>query len=182
MNRHMTRALLALYPRAFRDRYGAELASVTDQLIKGGEITQLRATLSLVHGAALEWWRLLFCSRRAVEAMAAAAIIAVAGSLYITGQAPPLSTAASARSTSPRHGSSLLAGCRLLIQTEPGGQFVVPALVRLQTNRRPSTFTMKVPPSLLHETQSLAGPVVFCLKSPGPLAQIQLQLQGVRKP
>ena len=32
MNRHLLRALLALYPRPWRDRYGAELASLTEHL------------------------------------------------------------------------------------------------------------------------------------------------------
>ena len=39
MNRHLLRVLLALYPRAWRDRYGAELAGLTEDLISAGEIT-----------------------------------------------------------------------------------------------------------------------------------------------
>jgi hypothetical protein len=100
MNGHLMRGLLALYPRAFRDRYGAELASVTDDLISAGELTPLLAVLNLVCGAALEWGRVLFSSRRVVQAMAAAAIVAVAGSLYVTSAARPPSTAASAHSGS----------------------------------------------------------------------------------
>jgi hypothetical protein len=100
MNSHMMRGLLALYPRPFRDRYGAELASVTDELISAGDVTPLFAALSLVWGAALEWGRLLFCSRRAVQTMAAAAIMAVAGSLYLTSQVWPQSRPASVHSAS----------------------------------------------------------------------------------
>lgn len=100
MNGHLVRGLLALYPRAFRDRYGAELASLTDELISAGEITPLLAALSLAGGAALEWGRVLFSSRRAVQAMAAATIVAVAGSVYLTSQARPPSPPASAHSGS----------------------------------------------------------------------------------
>jgi hypothetical protein len=100
MNSHLMRGLLALYPRAFRDRYGAELASVTNELIGAGEITPLLAALNLAYGAALEWARVLFNSRRTAQAMAAAAIVAVAGSLYITSQAPPQSMPATAHSNS----------------------------------------------------------------------------------
>ena len=78
MNGHLMRGLLALYPRAFRDRYGAELASVTDERISAGELTPLLAALNLACGAA--FWLLLFHSRRTVLAMAVAAIMAVAGS------------------------------------------------------------------------------------------------------
>jgi hypothetical protein len=94
MNRHLMRVLLALYPRAFRDRYGAELASLTNDLVSAGEITSLRAVLNLVCGATLEWGRLLFHSRRVAQSMAAAAIVAVAGSLYLTSEARPQSTPA----------------------------------------------------------------------------------------
>jgi hypothetical protein len=100
MNRHLMRGLLALYPRAFRNRYGAELASLTDDFIRAGEITPLLAGLSLAGGAVLEWGRVLFSSRRAVQAMAAAAIVAVAGSVYLTSQARPPSPPASVHSGS----------------------------------------------------------------------------------
>ena len=106
MNRHLLRALLALYPRAFRDRYGTELASLTDELIRAGEITPLLAVLNLAGGAALEWGRVLTGSRRAALAVAAAAVMAAAGSFivaaagifYVTGHARPPGTAASAGS------------------------------------------------------------------------------------
>ena len=93
MNGHLMRGLLALYPRAFRDRYGAELASVTDERISAGELTPLLAALNLACGAALEWGRVLFHSRRTVLAMAVAAIMAVAGSLYVASHVRPQSNA-----------------------------------------------------------------------------------------
>jgi hypothetical protein len=100
MNRHLMRGLLALYPRAFRDRYGTELASVTDELIRGGELTPLLAAVNLLGGAALEWGRVLVYSRHAAQAMTVAAIMAVAGSLYVTSHARPPSTSASVHSSS----------------------------------------------------------------------------------
>jgi hypothetical protein len=83
MNGHLLRGLLALYPRTFRDRYGAELARLTDELINAGEITPLLTVLNLAGGAALEWGRVLTGSRRAALAVSAAAVMAAAGSLVI---------------------------------------------------------------------------------------------------
>jgi protein-S-isoprenylcysteine O-methyltransferase Ste14 len=79
MNRRLVRWLLALYPRAWRDRYGPEVASLTGELISAGEATPLRAGLNLIAGAAIERERALARSRRAVLASAAAAITAAAG-------------------------------------------------------------------------------------------------------
>ena len=98
MNRPLLRALLALYPRPWRDRYGAELASLTGDLISAGEITPLSALLNLAGGAALEWGRVLAGSRRAAAATALAAIMTVAGIFYLTSPARPPSGPASVRS------------------------------------------------------------------------------------
>src|ERR1700722_3877703 len=46
--------LLALYPRAWRDRYGREVGDLTDELIRAGDTTPLRAGLGLVAGATVE--------------------------------------------------------------------------------------------------------------------------------
>jgi hypothetical protein len=78
MNRRLTRWLLALYPRYWRDRYGTEVASLNEELINAGETTPLRAGLNLLAGAAVERGRALAASRHAVLAAAAAAIIMVA--------------------------------------------------------------------------------------------------------
>ncbi len=59
MNRRLVRRLLRLYPRAWRERYGSELASLADELISAGETTPLRAGLNLFAGAAVERWRAL---------------------------------------------------------------------------------------------------------------------------
>ena len=111
MNRHLMRGLLALYPRAFRDRFGAELASLTDDLISAGEFTPLLAALDLLGGAALEWGRVLACSRHAAQAMAVAAIIAVAGSMYVVGHVRPHNTPASVRGVSAPAFIGPNAGC-----------------------------------------------------------------------
>jgi hypothetical protein len=111
MNRHLMRGLLALYPRAFRNRYGTELASVTDELIRGGELTPLLAAVNLLGGAALEWGRVLAYSRHAAQAMTVAAIMAVAGSLYVTSHARPPSTPASVHSAGPAAANSPGVGC-----------------------------------------------------------------------
>ena len=72
------RRLVALYPRAWRDRYGGEVADLTDELISEGRTTRRRAGLELVQGAAVEHGRALARSP-AAGLGAAAAIIAGAG-------------------------------------------------------------------------------------------------------
>src|SRR6202044_1378726 len=53
------RRLVALYPRAWRERYGGEVADLADELISEGRTTRLRAGLELVEGAAAEHGRVL---------------------------------------------------------------------------------------------------------------------------
>ncbi len=119
MNRRVTRLLLALYPRAWRDRYGAEVASLTDELIRAGETTPLPAGLNLVAGAAVERARALAGSRSALAVTSAAAIVAmVGGAFVVTGGARP--------GSGPRG----LASANCLV--EPPLQVVVPAAVRLR--------------------------------------------------
>jgi protein-S-isoprenylcysteine O-methyltransferase Ste14 len=69
MSRRM-RWLLALYPRAWRDRYGREVADLTGELIRAGDTTPLRAGLDLAATAAAERGRAL--SRPAAAAARAA--------------------------------------------------------------------------------------------------------------
>ena len=54
-----TRWLLALYPRAWRDRYGREVADLTEELIRAGDTTPLRAGLDLAATATVERARAL---------------------------------------------------------------------------------------------------------------------------
>ena len=50
----MNRRLLALYPLPWRERYGDELAELSDDLIAAGETTPLRASLDVIAEAARE--------------------------------------------------------------------------------------------------------------------------------
>jgi protein-S-isoprenylcysteine O-methyltransferase Ste14 len=71
MSRWPVRRLVALYPRAWRERYGGEVGDLTDELISGGQTTRLRAGLELVEGAAVE-------HGRALARSPAAALVSVA--------------------------------------------------------------------------------------------------------
>jgi hypothetical protein len=175
MNGHLMRVLLALYPRAFRDRYGAELASLTDDLIGAGELSPLLAVFNLVWGAALEWGRLLFYSRRAAQAMAAAAIVAVVGSLYVTSQARPQGTPASTHGASAPMMTYQSGGC--VFWTGPSGSVAIlpPAMAGKKAATKPGRFsqvpmrqTGAVPGKLSFKTLRLPGGVVHASSGPGP--------------
>jgi hypothetical protein len=85
MNRHLTRLLLRLYPRAYRDRYGAEVVRLTEELIAAGEVTPAQGALNLAAAGIAERGRALAESRRTAAAMALAALVAVAGSFFAAG-------------------------------------------------------------------------------------------------
>jgi hypothetical protein len=119
MNRRVTRLLLALYPRAWRDRYGAEVASLTDELIRAGETTPLPAGLNLFAGAAVERARALAASRSALAVTSAAAIVAMVGGAYAVTD-----------SARPGSGPRAIASGNCLV--EPPLQVVFPAVVRLR--------------------------------------------------
>lgn len=89
MSRPLARWPLALYPRAWRDRHGPEVASLTSELISAGETTPLRAWLNLLAGAAIERCRAVARSWRAVLASAGAAITAAAGIALAVTRAQP---------------------------------------------------------------------------------------------
>jgi protein-S-isoprenylcysteine O-methyltransferase Ste14 len=82
MSRWPVRRLIALYPRAWRQRYGSEVGDLTDELIRDGHTTRLRAGLDLAGGAAAEHGRALTRSPAAglgcVAAITAAAGIGLA--------------------------------------------------------------------------------------------------------
>jgi hypothetical protein len=100
MNRHLVRLLLMLYPRPWRDRYGAEVVRTTQDLIATGETTPTRGALNMAGAALAERARVLTGSSRIPVAMAAAALLAVVVSFYASGHARPPKppSAASARS------------------------------------------------------------------------------------
>ena len=78
MSRWPVRRLVGLYPRAWRERYGGEVGDLTDELIREGQTTRLRAGLGLVEGAAIEHGRGLTRSPAAALG-GVAAITAAAG-------------------------------------------------------------------------------------------------------
>jgi hypothetical protein len=190
MNRHLMRALLALYPRAFRARYGTELAGLTDELIRAGELTPLLAALNLLGGAALEWGRVLAYSRHAAEAMAVAAIMAVAGSLYLTSHARPPSTPASARSVSAPAAIRPSVGCAIL--AVPAGLVgTLPWRPEIKAVAQPGQFswvlmpvTVRAPGQLSTETRPLTVVVVPFVNNalasprPGPAGQCVVWLNS----
>jgi protein-S-isoprenylcysteine O-methyltransferase Ste14 len=86
----VNRRLLALYPRRWRDRYGAEVADLADELIAAGDTTSLRAVLDLLAGASAERCRVATSRAVLVPAAAAAAVaggIALAVSRTLHGAA-----------------------------------------------------------------------------------------------
>lgn len=85
--------LMMLYPRAWRDRYGAEVLRLTRELIAAGETTPARAAVNLACAAVAERCRALGHSWRPALAMAAAVLVAVAGGLYATGYTHRVSAA-----------------------------------------------------------------------------------------
>ncbi len=99
--------LMMLYPRAWRDRYGAEVLRLTRELIAAGETTPARAAVNLACAAAAERCRALGHSWHPAMAVAAAILVAVAGGLYATGNAyratpaSPASASTASASTAP---------------------------------------------------------------------------------
>src|ERR1700722_17264524 len=78
MSRWPVRRLVALYPRAWRKRYGGEVGDLPEELISQGQPPRPRAGLGLAGGAALEHGRAL-TSSPAAGLGCAAAITAAAG-------------------------------------------------------------------------------------------------------
>jgi protein-S-isoprenylcysteine O-methyltransferase Ste14 len=81
MSRRMALAL-ALYPRAWRERYGTEVSELTAELVQTAQVTPLRAGLDLLAGAARERRRALVRSRRPLAAAAAALSLVALAAAY----------------------------------------------------------------------------------------------------
>jgi hypothetical protein len=124
MNRHLVRLLLMLYPRPWRDRYGAEVVRTTQDLIATGETTPTRGALNMAGAALAERARVLTDSSRIAVAMAVAALLAVVVSFYASGHARPAKppSTASARSVTVKLTG---AGCDFQLGSSRG--VVVPA-------------------------------------------------------
>jgi protein-S-isoprenylcysteine O-methyltransferase Ste14 len=99
------RWLLALYPRAWRDRYGREVAHLTGELIRTGDTTRLRAGIDLIAGAVVERARVL--SRRPAAGMPEASTLSlVIRNLLFTVAVPGLGGAWVPWWIVTRHGGS----------------------------------------------------------------------------
>ncbi|HET9971047.1 MAG TPA: hypothetical protein VFQ68_22605 [Streptosporangiaceae bacterium] len=79
--------LMMLYPRAWRDRYGAEVLRLTRELIAAGETTPARAAVNLACAAVVERCRALGHSWRPAIAVSVAALLALAAGLSVTSHA-----------------------------------------------------------------------------------------------
>jgi hypothetical protein len=86
MSNRIMRALIALYPRGFRRRYGPELRDLVEELEGAGDRSRLRLVGGLLAGAATERLR----ATRAGAALSILVVIALAVSATI----PLLSTSA----------------------------------------------------------------------------------------
>ena len=76
--------LMMLYPRAWRDRYGAEVLRLTRELIAAGETTPARAAVNLACAAVVERCRALGHAWRPALAVSVAALLALAAGLSVT--------------------------------------------------------------------------------------------------
>jgi hypothetical protein len=110
MNRYLIRLLLKLYPRAWRDRYGAEVVRTTQDLIAAGETTPTRGALNLAGAALAERGRALADSLPIAVAIAMAALLAVAVSFHAGGHARPQKTP-NAASAQPKVAKLAGGGC-----------------------------------------------------------------------
>jgi hypothetical protein len=163
LNPRLMRALLTLYPRAWRDRYGAEVASLTDELIRAGDTTPLRGALNLLAGALIERGRALARSRHVELAAATAAIMAVAVSIFATTHAQPEPAPASLTGLRCAFRSAAPAFALLPARTKPGRFSRALVSVRVAVPARPSR--AHVPPG------EVPGPCVIvpalCRVRPG---------------
>jgi protein-S-isoprenylcysteine O-methyltransferase Ste14 len=80
----MNRRLLALYPREWRDRYGAEVEFLVEELLSAGETTRARAALDLAVGAVVQRWRGAARRRVLVPIAVAAAILGGLAAVSLT--------------------------------------------------------------------------------------------------
>ena len=126
MNRRLAHLLLMLYPRPWRERYGAEVVRLTQDLIVTGETTPARGALNMMGAALAERGRALADSSRTAVAMVVAALLAVAGSFYASsqGRPPPPPGAASAAPIQAKL-------TRCVVWPQAIGGVVVPAKVKI---------------------------------------------------
>jgi hypothetical protein len=161
--------LMLLYPRAWRDRYGAEVLRLTRELVAAGETTPARAAVDLACAAVAERCRVLGNSWRPAMAMTAAVLVAVAGSAYVTGHARRAHHASTVSPVSAAPARATLAGAlcsfpRLAADAVMTGR---PATVTGLVPAGP-TFTLSLPagPRVIPSPRLLV-PVIFALPGQG---------------
>ncbi len=124
MSKRIVRAVLALYPRAFRRRYGPEVRDLVEELEGAGEESRLRLLGGLLACAAAERLR----ATRPTAAVSIVAVVAVAASATILAL----------QSTSPTHHVTGVAAASVAItamrSAAPGpGPIVSPIAVSAPT-------------------------------------------------
>jgi hypothetical protein len=169
MRRRLLRWLLVLYPRAWRDRYGAEVASLNEELIRAGETTPLRAGLGLIAGAAVERGRAPARTRYAVAASAIVLVLVGAGVASAVTR-PPARTAAIQRRT-PTVASARVASLNCIapsrVIARPGG----PGPIVARVGRRVTILPGPVPP-----VPPVPPGVVGVPVKPGARPRVQVRL------
>jgi protein-S-isoprenylcysteine O-methyltransferase Ste14 len=125
VNRHVQRLLLRLYPRAWRDRYGAEVTALTDELVAGGDTTGRHAGLNLLAGAVAERGRALLRGGRP----------AVPTVLLLAASAAPLLAVRVPRGSVPRPYFSSHAAVGAVLVMVTLGWFLVECMVLLHARQ-----------------------------------------------
>jgi len=136
----MVRWTLALYPRAWRDRYGSEVASLSEELIAEGDSTPWRAGLDLITGAAVERGRALAKSRRIAVVPAVAVLVAAAGTGWALDRPHPARTSTQAASLASVRCSPVPAGAVRVHgpgPARPRSSVVIPAQPGWKLSRAP---------------------------------------------
>jgi hypothetical protein len=77
MSSWLFRSLVALYPKAWRERYSKEVGDLSAELLAAGEVTRLRLVLELLGSAFAERVRSLHRSRFALVLSGSAALVVV---------------------------------------------------------------------------------------------------------
>jgi len=161
--------LMMMYPRAWRDRYGAEVLRLTRELIAAGETTPAQAAVNLACAAVAERCRTLGSSWRPAMAMAAAVLVAVAGGAYVAGHARRVhhATTASPVSAAPAPARLARALCSFP-RPAPGAAMAGHLATTIGLVPAGPTFTLDLPagPRAVPSPQLLM-PVIFALPGQG---------------
>ncbi len=85
MNSWLFRSLVALYPKAWRERYSKEVGDLSAELLAAGETTRLRITFELTRSALAERVRSLHRGRLVVVLSSCAALVLTLESALLIG-------------------------------------------------------------------------------------------------